>query len=60
MKQYILEIECTIVVESSEDDCQAVAENFVSRLAELAPSNDHILGLTVETLPIPKLRGSSD
>jgi len=60
MKQYVLEIEYTIVVESEEDDPEAVSDNFVARLTELAPSNDHILGLSVQVLPIPELRGSLD
>jgi hypothetical protein len=60
MKQYVLEIEYTIVVESDEDDPDAVSDNFVARLTELAPSNDHILGLSVQVLPIPELRGSHD
>lgn len=60
MRQYVLEIEYTIVVESEEDDSEAVSDNFVARLTELAPSNDHILGLAVQVLPIPELRGSSD
>jgi hypothetical protein len=60
MRQYVLEIEYTIVVESQDDDPETVSDDFVSRLTELAPSNDHILGLSVNTLPIPELRGSSD
>lgn len=60
MRQYVLEIEYTIVVESLEDDPEAVSDNFVARLTELAPSNDHILGLSVQVLPIPELRGSLD
>ena len=60
MKQYVLEVEYTIVVESDVNDPEAVSDDFVSRLTELASSNDHILGLSVEVLPIPELRGSSD
>jgi hypothetical protein len=60
MRQYVLEIEYTIVVESEDDDPETVSDDFASRLTELAPSNDHILGLSVNTLPIPELRGSSD
>ena len=60
MRQYVLEIEYTIVVESEDDDPETVSDDFVSRLTELAPSNDHILGLSVNVLPIPELRGSSD
>lgn len=60
MRQYVLEIEYTIVVESINDDPQEVGDDFVARLTELAPSNDHILGLSVNVLPIPELRGSSD
>jgi hypothetical protein len=60
MRQYVLEIEYTIVVESEDDDPENVSDDFVSRLTELAPSNDHILGLSVNVLPIPELRGSSD
>lgn len=60
MRQYVLEIEYTIVVESEDDDPEEVSDNFVARLAELAPSNDHVLGLTVQVLPIPELRGSFD
>lgn len=60
MRQYVLEIEYTIVVESEGDDPETVSDDFASRLTELAPSNDHILGLSVNTLSIPELRGSSD
>jgi hypothetical protein len=60
VRQYVLEIEYTIVVESEDDDPENVSDNFVARLTELAPSNDHILGLSVNVLPIPELRGSSD
>jgi len=60
MRQYVLEIEYTIVVESSNDNPEEVGDDFVARLTELAPSNDHILGLSVNVLPIPELRGSSD
>ena len=49
-----------IVVESEDDDPEEVSDNFVARLTELAPSNDHVLGLTVQVLPIPELRGSFD
>ena len=54
MRQYVLEIEYTIVVESEDDDPETVSDDFVSRLTELAPSNDHILGLSVNVLPIPQ------
>jgi hypothetical protein len=60
MKQYVLEIEYTIVVESDNTDPEEVSDDFMARLTELAPSNDHILGLSVQVLPIPELRGSSD
>ena len=60
MRQYVLEIDYTIVIESTDDDPGEVSDNFVARLSELAVSNDHILGLSVEVLPIPELRGSSN
>lgn len=60
MRQYVLEIEYAIVVESEDDDPEEVSDNFVARLTELAPSNDHVLSLTVQVLPIPELRGSFD
>jgi hypothetical protein len=60
MKQYVLEIDYTIVVEDTNDDPDKVSDNFIARLTELAASNDHILGLSVEVLPIPELRGSSN
>ena len=60
MKQYVLEIDYTIVVESTDDDPGEVSDNFIARLTELAASNDHILGLSVQVLPIPELRGSSN
>lgn len=60
MRQYVLEIEYTIVVESEEEDPEEVSNDFAARLTELAPSNDHMLGLSVNVLPIPELRGSSD
>ena len=60
MRQYVLEIEYTIVVESEDDDPENVSDDFASRLTELAPSNAHVLGLSVNVLPIPELRGSSD
>ena len=60
MKQYVLEIDYTIVIESTDDDPDEVSDNFIARLTELAASNDHILGLSVEVLPIPELRGSSN
>lgn len=60
MKQYVLEIDYTIVIESTNDDPGEVTDDFVARLSELAVSNDHILGLSVQVLPIPELRGSSN
>ena len=60
MKQYVLEIEYTIVIESWSDDVEDVSNDFVARLSELARSDDHILGLSVQVLPIPQLRGPSD
>lgn len=60
MKQYVLEIEYTIVIESTNCDSGEVSDNFIARLTELAASNDHILDLSVEVLPIPELRGSSN
>ena len=60
MKQYVLEIDYTIVVEDTNNDPGEVSDNFIARLTELAASNDHILGLSVEVLPIPELRGSSN
>ena len=60
MRQYVLEIEYTLVIESTDDDPDSVSDNFIARLTELAASNDHILGLSVEVLPIPELRGSSN
>jgi hypothetical protein len=60
MRQYVLEIDYTIVIESINDDPGEVSDNFIARLTELAASNDHILGLSVEVLPIPELRGSSN
>ena len=56
LKQYVLEIECTIVVESRNDDPDEVGDDFMSRLSELAPSGEHILGLSVQVSPIPELR----
>jgi hypothetical protein len=58
MRQYVLEIEYTIVVESDSDNPEEVSDDFVARLTELAPSNDHILGLSVQVLPIPEIRKS--
>jgi hypothetical protein len=60
MKQYILEIEYTIVIESWSDDVEDVSNDFIARLSELARSDDHILDLSVQVLPIPQLRGPSD
>ena len=60
LRQYVLEIEYTIVVESAADDPGEVTDDFAARLTELAPTNDHILGLSVQVLPIPELRGSCD
>ena len=60
MSQYVLEIDYTIVIESTDDDPGEVSDNFIARLTELAASNDHILGLSVQVLPIPELRGSSN
>ena len=60
MRQYVLEIEYTIVIENMADDPGEVSDDFIARLTELAASNDHILGLSVEVLPIPELRGSSN
>jgi len=60
MRQYVLEIDYTVVIESTDDDPGEVSDNFIARLTELAASNDHILGLSVQVLPIPELRGSSN
>ena len=56
----MLEIEYTLVIENMADDPVEVSDDFIARLTELAASNDHILGLSVEVLPIPELRGSSN
>jgi hypothetical protein len=60
MRQYVLEIDYTIVIEDINDNPGEVSDNFIARLTELAASNDHILGLSVQVLPIPELRGSSN
>ena len=60
MRQYVLEIDYTIVIESTDEDPGEVSDNFIARLTELAASNDHILGLSVQVLPITELRGSSN
>jgi hypothetical protein len=60
MRQYVLEIDYTIVIESTDKDPGEVSDNFIARLTELAASNDHILGISVQVLPIPELRGSSN
>jgi len=60
MRQYVLEIEYTLVIENMADDPDGVSDDFIARLTELAASNDHILGLSVEVLSIPELRGSSN
>ena len=49
MKQYLLEIEYTVIVEE-------VGNNFVSQLTELVATNEHILGLSVQAYPLPELR----
>jgi hypothetical protein len=54
-KQYLLEIEYTVVVESRSDDAEEVGNNFVAQLTELVASNDHILGLEVNAFPLPAL-----
>ena len=56
MRQYVLEIEYTVVVESESDDPEEVGDNFVALLTEQAATNDHILGMSVNVLPIPELR----
>ena len=56
MRQYVLEIEYTVVVESESEDPDEVSDNFVALLTEQAATNDHILGLSVNVLPIPELR----
>lgn len=56
MKQYILEIEYRLIVESSAEDAEEMANNFVAQLTELAATNDHILGLNVQAYPVPALR----
>jgi hypothetical protein len=55
-KQYLLEIEYTVIVESSSEDAEEVGNNFVAQLTELVASNDHILGLEVNAFPLPALR----
>lgn len=56
MKQYILEIEYRLIVESSAEDAEEMANDFVAQLTELAATNDHILGLNVQAYPVPALR----
>jgi hypothetical protein len=53
-------IEIRIPYGSHDDDPGEVSDDFAARLTELAPSNDHILGLSLQVLPIPELRGSLD
>ena len=55
MKQYLLEIEYRVIVESFEENAEDVANNFVAQLTELAATNDHIFGLQVNAFPIPSL-----
>lgn len=55
VKQYLLEIEYRVIVESECDDAEDVGNNFVSLLTELVASNDHILGLHVNAYPLPAL-----
>ncbi len=56
MKQYLLEIEYTVIVESDSDEAEEVGNNFVSQLTELVATNEHILGLSVQAYPLPELR----
>jgi hypothetical protein len=56
VKQFLLEIEYTVIVESNCDDAEEVGNNFVSQLTELVATNDHILGLSVQAYPLPALR----
>lgn len=60
MRQYVLEVEYTIVVESRDSDPENVSNDFAARLTELAPSNNHVLGLSVQVFPIPQLREPSN
>ena len=39
MRQYVLEIEYTLVVENMADDPGEVSDDFIARLTELAASN---------------------
>jgi hypothetical protein len=48
------------VVESRNDDPDEVGDDFAARLYELAPSSEHMLGLSVEVLSILKLREASN
>lgn len=58
LRQFFLEVGYSLVVESDNEDAEEVSDDFVARLTELAASNDHILGLSVQVLPIPELRGN--
>lgn len=58
LKQYVLEIECTIIVESRNDDPDEVGDDFAARLYELVPTEEHMLGLPVQVSSIPELRES--
>lgn len=60
MRQYILEVEYIVVVDSEETDAETVSSNFVARLGELAPTDSHILSMSVTVLPIPELREASN
>jgi hypothetical protein len=56
LKQYVLEIECTIIVESRNDDPDEVGDDFAARLYELVPTEEHMPALSVQVSPIPELR----
>lgn len=55
MKQYLLEVEYTVIVESCSDDPEEVGNNFVAQLTELAATNDHILGMQINAYPLPEM-----
>lgn len=63
MRQYMIEVGYRLILDSECEDAEEVGDNFVAQLTELAATNEHILGLEVNSYPLPAVRqpqGSED
>lgn len=60
MKQFMMEVDYRLIVDCDCEDAEDVANNFIAQLTELAATNEHILGLQVNSYPLPAVRQKAE